>query len=93
MSFYPAPVPASVPQPAQMQEQHELARFKEDMNRHIQNHFKAFAERLSSIKGVGPMTTAALMAEVTELGKLSRREVSALIGVAPVNRDSGTMRG
>jgi transposase len=34
-----------------------------------------------------------LIAEVPELGRLSRREISALIGVAPVNRDSGTMRG
>lgn len=71
----------------------ELARIEEDMHHHIQNHFKEFSERLSSIKGVGPMTTAALLAEVPELGNLSRREISALIGVAPVNRDSGAMRG
>ncbi len=63
------------------------------MNNHIRTYFKELAERLSSIKGVGPMTTAALLAEVPELGHLSRREISALVGVAPVNRDSGTMRG
>ncbi len=34
-----------------------------------------------------------MLAEVPELSSLSRREISALIGVAPVNRDSGTMRG
>jgi len=39
------------------------------------------------------MTAATLLAEVPELGKLSRREISALVGVAPINRDSGTMRG
>lgn len=39
------------------------------------------------------MTVATLLSEVPELGSLSRREISALIGVAPVNRDSGTMRG
>lgn len=39
------------------------------------------------------MTTAALLAEVPEPGHLSRREISALVGVVPVNRDSGTMRG
>ncbi len=39
------------------------------------------------------MTAATLLAEVPELGKLSRREISALVGVAPVNRDSGTIRG
>ncbi|STW49901.1 transposase-like protein [Klebsiella pneumoniae] len=63
------------------------------MNSHIRNHFKEIAERLSSIKGVGTMTVSAMLAEIPELGTLSRREISALIGVAPVNRDSGTMRG
>ncbi|EDE8386054.1 IS110 family transposase [Salmonella enterica subsp. enterica serovar Shubra] len=73
--------------------ENELARIDEDMNRHIQSRFKELTERLSSIKGVGTMTAAALLAEVPELGNLSRREISALIGVAPVNRGSGTMRG
>ncbi|MHA4830384.1 Transposase [compost metagenome] len=71
----------------------ELARIDEDMNNHIRNHFKDLAARLSSIKGVGTMTVAALLAEVPELGSLSRRSISALVGVAPINRDSGTMRG
>ncbi|WP_237388478.1 IS110 family transposase [Xenorhabdus sp. Sc-CR9] len=71
----------------------ELARIDEDMNKHIQTHFKKLADRLSAIKGVGTMTAATLLAEVPELGKLSRREISALVGVAPVNRDSGTIRG
>ncbi|WP_407905625.1 IS110 family transposase [Escherichia coli] len=71
----------------------ELARIDKDMNTHIRNHFKELSERLNSIKGVGTMTVATLLAEVPELGRLSRREISALVGVAPVNRDSGTMRG
>ncbi|CAM3595591.1 IS110 family transposase [Xenorhabdus nematophila] len=71
----------------------ELARIDENMNKHIQTYFKALADRLSAIKGVGAMTAATLLAEVPELGKLSRREISALVGVAPVNRDSGTLRG
>lgn len=71
----------------------ELARIDEDMNNHIQSNFKDLSERLSSIKGVGTKTVAALLAEVPELGQLSRREISALVGVAPINRDSGTMRG
>ncbi|BAE73422.1 transposase [Sodalis glossinidius str. 'morsitans'] len=54
---------------------------------------KELAARLSSIKGVGTMTVAALLAEVSDLGSLSRRAISALVGVAPINRDSGTMRG
>ncbi|WP_339053309.1 IS110 family transposase [Arsenophonus endosymbiont of Crataerina pallida] len=71
----------------------ELARIDEDMNNHIRNHFKDLAARLSSIKGVGTMTVAALLAKLPELGSLSRRAISALVGVAPINRDSGTMRG
>jgi transposase len=51
------------------------------------------AQRLASVRGIGPATTASLIAEVPELGRLSRREISALIGVAPFNRDSGQMRG
>lgn len=73
--------------------ENEIARIDEGMNNHIRTYFKELAERLSSIKGVGPMTTAVLLAEVPELGRLSRREISALVGLAPVNRDSGTMRG
>jgi transposase len=45
------------------------------------------------VRGIGPATIATLIAEVPELGKLSRRQISALIGVAPFNRDSGQMRG
>lgn len=63
------------------------------MNSHIHSHFKELAKRLSSIKGVGTMTAAALLAEVPEQGNLSRREISALVGMVPLNRDSGTMRG
>lgn len=63
------------------------------MNSHIHSHFNELAKRLSSIKGVGTMTAAALLAEVPEQGNLSRREISALVGMVPVNRDSGTMRG
>jgi transposase len=71
----------------------ELVRLEKEMDSHIRNHFKEIAERLSSIKGVGTMTVSAMLAEIPELGTLSRREISAKIGVAPVNRDSGTMRG
>lgn len=71
----------------------ELAHIDDEMNNHMRNHFKELVERLCNVKGVGIMTVATLLAEVPELGKLSRREISALVGVAPVNRDSGTMRG
>jgi transposase len=51
------------------------------------------AELLGSFKGVGKATTMAFISGLPELGKLSRREIAALAGVAPYSRDSGTMRG
>ncbi len=60
---------------------------------HISKNFSELSALLSTVKGVGAATVAVLLAEVPELGSLSRREISALIGVAQVNRDSGTMRG
>jgi transposase len=48
---------------------------------------------LRSVPGVGDVTAQTLIAEVPELGSLGRRQIAALIGVAPLNRDSGTLRG
>lgn len=48
---------------------------------------------LRSVPGVGRVLSATLLAELPELGRLGRRAVSALVGVAPLNRDSGTLRG
>ena len=48
---------------------------------------------LQSVPGVGPIVTATLIARLPELGTLNRKEVAALVGVAPFNRDSGTLRG
>lgn len=42
-----------------------------------------------SVPGVGPVTAATLVGELPELGKLDRRKISSLVGVAPMNRDSG----
>ena len=48
---------------------------------------------LRSVPGVGPQLSVALLSDLPELGALGRREIAALVGVAPMNRDSGTMRG
>jgi transposase len=50
-------------------------------------------EMLQSTPGVGPILARTLVAEVPELGVLNRQEIAALIGVAPLNRESGTLRG
>lgn len=48
---------------------------------------------LQSVPGIGPITAMSLLAELPELGHLTRRQIAALVGVAPLNRDSGTWRG
>ncbi len=48
---------------------------------------------LRGVPGVGPVLSTTLLAELPELGALTRHEVAALAGVAPLNRDSGTRRG
>ena len=50
-------------------------------------------ELLSSVPGVGPVLSVALLSDLPELGRLNRREIAALAGVAPFNCDSGTLRG
>ena len=48
---------------------------------------------LQSVPGIGAVASRTLIAEMPELGRLDRREAAALIGVAPLSRDSGAMRG
>ncbi len=71
----------------------EIARVDKDLQAFVGANHAELAALLDSVKGVGKATISTLLAEVPELGKLSGREVSALVGVAPMNRDSGTMRG
>jgi len=55
--------------------------------------WRAKEELLRSVPGVGPVSARTLLAELPELGSLTRRQAAALVGVAPFNRDSGRMRG
>lgn len=50
-------------------------------------------ELLRSVPGVGPVLSLTLLVELPELGTLDRKQIAALAGVAPLNRDSGTLRG
>ena len=56
-------------------------------------HWKELVELLTSAKGVGKVLAYTLLSELPELGKLNRKEVAALVGVAPMNRDSGGYNG
>ena len=55
--------------------------------------WKETAGRLTTVKGVGLILALTLLADLPELGTLSRREIARLVGVAPVNNDSGKRRG
>jgi transposase len=50
-------------------------------------------ELLRSVPGVGPVLTSTLLANLPGLGTLTSKQIAALVGVAPLNRDSGTLRG
>jgi len=70
-----------------------LATLDGELARLVQRDHGELGRLLKSVAGIGPTTLVTLIADVPELGRLSRREVSALIGVAPFNRDSGHYRG
>jgi transposase len=55
--------------------------------------WRAKEDLLRSVPGVGPVLSRTLVAQVPELGTLSHKQIAALVGVAPFNRDSGTLRG
>lgn len=55
--------------------------------------WQATTRLLQSVPGIGPTTAAILIAELPELGHLSRQQLGALVGVAPLNHDSGQYRG
>ena len=71
----------------------ELNHIEADMRIHVLDHFADLSDLLDTVKGVGSTTISTLIADLPELGKLKHKEISALVGVAPINRDSGRMRG
>lgn len=50
-------------------------------------------KRLMEVPGIGPVTAAVILAELSELGHIDHKKIAALVGVAPINRDSGRHRG
>lgn len=71
----------------------ELGDSEADVAAHVGQHHASLAQALASVPGIGAASVAVLLAELPELGKLDRRRIAALVGVAPLNRDSGQMRG
>jgi transposase len=72
-----------------------LVRVDSDLDQRVRESpfWRARDELLRSVPGVGPGLSRTLIADLPELGSLSRQEIAALAGVAPLNRDSGRSRG
>ncbi len=75
--------------------QKELSSVESDLDDMIRNSpaWREKEELLTTVKGIGQTTARSLLAEMPELGTLDRKEVAALAGLAPINRDSGLFRG
>jgi len=73
----------------------ELASIEQQLHDQITRipELKQKMDQLKTVPGIADTTATMLVAEVPELGRLNRRQIAALIGVAPINRDSGTFRG
>lgn len=73
----------------------ELAALDADIASHIRQSplWRAKDDLLQSVPGVGPHTASIFLAALPELGTLNRRQIAALVGVAPLNNDSGKYRG
>jgi len=75
--------------------QMELTELEADIGESIRGT-PAWRERdelLRSVPGIGDVVARTLIADLPELGRLDRKQIAALVGVAPLNRDSGRMRG
>lgn len=73
----------------------EIKRLEKKLNHHIEEQAEWSERRniLKSAPGVGDMLAYTLLAEMPELGQMNNKQASALVGVAPINRDSGKSRG
>ena len=71
----------------------ELKEIDDDLSKRLRESPREQEELLRSVPGVGPTLTFTLVAELPELGTLTRRQIAALVGVAPLARDSGKLRG
>lgn len=75
--------------------QKALDQFTQDLDRMVKESpiWRAKDEILQSVKGVGPVLSVTLISQLPELGTLKGKKIAALVGVAPLNRDSGKYRG
>lgn len=72
-----------------------LRRADDDIDTAVRNSpaWREQEDLLRSVPGIGPVSARTMLAELPELGTLNRKKIAALVGVAPLNRDSGTSQG
>ena len=94
LGFARPPIRKSISQHIRWLER-QLEGVDRDLDRTIQQSplWRAREDLLRSVPGVGPVVSRTLIGELPELGTLSRKQIAALVGVAPLARDSGTLRG
>jgi transposase len=94
LGFAQAPVRRGITQHIRWLER-QLADVNDDLGRLIEQSpaWRARDNLLRSVPGVGPVLSRTLIGELPELGQLTRKQIAALVGVAPLARDSGTLRG
>jgi transposase len=75
--------------------QRQISQFDDDLRELLRSSplWRDKEDLLRSAPGVGPVLATTLVAALPELGTLTRQQIAALVGVAPLNRDSGTLRG
>lgn len=71
----------------------EIGKIEQDMDGYLKEHFAQQLKLIDKCKGIGPVTQASLMAALPELGTLSHEQIAKLVGVAPLNSDSGKHKG
>jgi transposase len=71
----------------------QLATIDKDVDDYLDRHYKDQRTLLNSVKGVGSVTILTLTAALPELGRLQRRQIAKLVGVAPLADDSGPRKG
>ncbi len=94
LGFAPRPLHRGIRQHIRWLER-QLADVTKDVAQHIEQSpvWRAADDRLQTVPGVGPIVSYTLLGELPELGTLSHKQIAALVGVAPLARDSGTLRG
>lgn len=75
--------------------ENQIKKLDQDLDRLVRTSpvWRAKDDLLQGVPGIGPTTARTLLADLPELGRVSNKEIAALVGVAPLNRDSGQMRG